>query len=468
MRHAIVCVLLSFVSLQCTDPKPTTPGDPGLEPSTPSVGVTAIKERGKLRLLTRNNATSYFVWHGRMMGFDYEIAELLADELGVDLDIIVPASWADIITKLESGEGDVAAAGMSITTAREQRVRFAKPYTLTHVRAVWRKGTAKITAPEDLSGRSVHVRGASGYFTRLEELNRVFIAAGRPPVDIVIEAETLETEQIIEDVAAGRVPYTLCDIHICQENKAYLPDLVIGPRVSDPLPLAWAVHKTNVELAKAIDRLFERIRANGELEELQKRYYEMTRHKGDKQPVKLSAKHQGKISAHDDWFRAAERQFGFDWRLVAAISYQESRFDPKAGSWTRGKGLFGMLPQKARELGFENINKPNPATAAAATYLSRLQSQFAGVHDQDERLRLTLAAFKCGPGHVTDARLLATEDKLDPDKWDNVAKALRKLSRAQHAAKARHGYVRGSDVVAYVNEVWDRYRAYRHVTGERE
>jgi membrane-bound lytic murein transglycosylase F len=432
------------------------------------IGLAAIKARGKLRLLTRNNGTCYFVAHGKPMGFDYELAELFAAEHGVGVEVIVPENWGDLVPQLLSGAGDIIAANMTVTPERQELVRFAAPYALTHIRVVWRRGTAKLEAPEDLSGRTVHVRRNSNYYGRLEELNRLFLAAQRPPVDVVIEGESLETEQILEEVAAGRIPYTLCDYNICMENQAYLPELVVGPRVSDPQALAWAVHPQAADLAEAVDRFFARIKASGGLDALTRRYYETPRTLRGRPEEKLSAKHRGQISPFDDWFKAGQRQYGIDWRLLAALAYQESRFDAKAGTWRQGKGLFGMLPSFAAELGFRDLADANPATAAAATYLVRLQSQFAGVMREDDRLRLTIAAFHSGAGHVTDARLLATEQKLDPDRWENVAQALRQLSHAARAARAQHGYVRGSEVVAYVDEVWERFRAYRHATGDRD
>ncbi len=444
-----------------------TPAPPSAAPG--GVGLAAIKARGALRLLTRNNGTSYFVHHGEPLGFDYELAAGIAEQLGVRLEVVVPKNWGDLIPQLLAGAGDLVAASMFITPEREQQVRFTTPYALGHMRVVWRKGRAPIDGPEALSGKTVHVRRNSGYFARLEELNRLFAATGEKLIDVVIEGESLETEQIIEEVVAGRIPYTLCDYHICLENKAYLPELVIGPRVSEPLPLALAVHPEAEDLAVAVDRHLARIKASGELAALTKRYYETPRTARGAASDKPAGKRRGQLSAHDAWFKAAQRQLGIDWRLLAAIAYQESRFDAKAGSWNRGKGLFAMQPAKARELGFAtDLSDPNAATAAAATYLVRLQSQFAGVMNEEARLRLTLAAFNCGAGHVSDARLLAAQRQLDPDRWESVAEGLRLLSRAEHAATAAHGYVRGSEVVGWVNEVWDRFRAYRHATGDRD
>ncbi len=472
MRRRLSVALLIVGLLTGCEETPDLGGDTGEteteSPSEPAVGLVAIRARGTLRVLTRNNGASYFVWHGRPRGFDYEMADLFAEKLGVRLEIIVPPNWGDMIPMIQDGSGDIAAAGITVTSERSKKVRFAKPYTLTHMRIVWGNGSRKVKAPEDLSGRRVHVRMNSAYYRRLETLSRLFESTGRKPIDIVIEGESLETEQILEEVAAGRLPYTLCDQHICLENRAYLPNLVVGPRVSDPQALAWALHRDAADLAAAIDQFFDDMRRDGTFQDIFARYYKKRAAPTTREKSKPAARRRGPISPFDEPFKAAGKRYGADWRLLAALAFQESRFDPKAESWTGGRGLFGLLPSTARELGIKKLKNPRQAAMGAATYLARLEAHFAGVMDVDERLRMTVAAFNCGVGHVTDARLVATQQNLDANRWGSVATALRLLSRGEHAAKARHGYVRGSEVVTYVEQVWNRYRAYRHSTGERD
>ncbi|MBI5509579.1 MAG: transporter substrate-binding domain-containing protein [Deltaproteobacteria bacterium] len=473
VRRAVVLVWALGLAAGC-EPRAPSAAAPVATPtgSAPAavdrtVGLGAVRARGRLRLLTRNNGISYFVWHGRRLGFDYELAQRFAASLNLSLEVIVPLNWGDLIPTLQAGKADLIAAGLTVTPERDKEVRFAQPYTLTHMRVVWGRGHKRLKDPEDLAGRPVHVRMNSAYYRRLQELNGLFEAARKPAIDVVLESESLETEQILEEVAAGRIPYTLCDYPICMENKSYLQDLVIGPRVSDPQPLAWAVAQGADDLAAEIDRFMDNLRKNGELDVILKRYYETPRRKARDLP-RARSRHSGPISPYDAVLRAAAEPHGLDWRLLAAIAVEESGFDPKNEVWNGGVGLFGMLPATGRELGVEDLKNPAEAARAAAIYLQRLGGQFASVSDADERQRLTLASFACGAGHVADARLVATSEKLDPDKWANVARGLRLLSRAETAAKAEHGYVRGGEVVAYVDRVWGTYRAYRHDAGERD
>jgi len=447
-------------------PQPNA-GDTQAATTAPAgVGLEAIRSRKTLRVLTRNNGISYYVLHGETMGFDYELAEQLAEDLGVKLKVIVPPRWGDLLPMLQQGAGDIAAASISVTAERQAKVRFAKPYTLTHMRVVWRKGTPKISEPEDLAGKRVHVRQDSAYYRRLESLSHLLQQVGKPAIDIVLEGEDLETEQILEAVAAGKIPYTLCDLNICRENKAYLPNLVIGPRVSQPQALAWAVHPNAKQLAEAVNDFFDRRRRDNSLQTLLQRYYERpARAAADARAPKIKGR---KISKYDGLFRAAAGRTHIDWRLLAALAYQASRFSPKARSPNGGRGLFGMLAATSRKLGVKTLSDAQQSTEAAASYLARLQTQFAGVMNADARMQMTLAAFDCGAGHLTDARMLAAHQRWDPNTWDSIAKALRMLSHAKYAASADHGYVRGAEVTRYVDQVWGRYRAYQHATGERD
>jgi len=458
--------------LACQSAERSPPPSPPPQPadsvtSSANVGLAAIRARGKLRLLTRSNGTSYFVWHGRTMGFDYELASRFAKWLQVGLDVVVPTSWGDLLPMLKAGQGDLAAAGLTVTPEREKEVRFTKPYTLTHMRVVWGKGRQRITSPEELSGKSVHVRMNSAYYRRLVELSGLLESTGKRPIDIVLEGEDLETEELLEEVATGRIPYTLCDIQICNENRSYLPDLVIGPRVSDPQALAWAVHPQADDLAREVDRFFDEMKKSGELDALYQRYYESPRRR-ERARQKPQTKRGSQLSPFDTQLKDAAARASVDWRLLAAIAFEESGFDPKNENWNGGTGLFGIMPNLARELGFEDMKNPTQAAQAAAQHLSQMGAQFASVANEDDRLRLTIAAFSCGLGHITDARLLATSEKHDPDVWANVARALRLLSRGEYAARAQHGYVRGSEIAAYVDRVWSQYRAYRHALGDRD
>ena len=457
---SFVCPLLSCQEVPETKLNQPTP------PAVP-VGIAAIKARGSLRLLTRNNGNTYFVHRGERLGFDYELAQRFARRLGVSLEVIVPRNHGDLIPMLIAGEGDIAGAALNVTPLRSMVVEFARPYALTHIRVLWRKGSEPVGNAEQLSGKLVHVRGESGYYTLLSNLNSMLELVGQPPIDIVIEDESLETEQLITDVAEGRIAYTLCDYHICLENSHYLPQLVVGPPVSTPKPIAWAVHKAAPDLLQEVNEFFDGLR-KGDLPAIYKRYYEEPRRREAVPQDEQVTYTSGRLSPFDALFKEIAQSSKIDWRLLASIAYQESQFDPTARKWDRGRGLFGMAVATARKHQVRKLKDPRSATKAAVAELSALRNAFEPYLEEVDRLRMTLAAYHSGLEHVKDARLLAAQQQTNADKWESVSDSLKLLAKRKHASKAKHGYVRGSEVVSYVDQIWERYRAYRHAGGERD
>jgi membrane-bound lytic murein transglycosylase F len=451
------------------DASPPPPDAAAPEPAPPEVGIEAIRKRGVLRVLTRNNGNSYFVWRGRRMGFAYELARRLADELGVYLEIVVPERWSEMVPMLETGQADIIAASMTVTPERAERIRFTRPLVLTNQVVVWGPRARPIEWPQDLAGRPVHVRRTATYHTRLQELSGILVEAGQPAIDIVVEPEVRETEHILEDVARGRVPYTVADHHIAQVSQTWLRRLEIGPSISDPQQVAWGVHKDAGDLADRIDSFIAGLKREPTFDVLYSRYYETPRRFARRMRDKLFTAESGRISPYDAQLKKAGERHDLDWRLLAAVMYGESRFDSKATSWAGAGGLFQLMPATAAEMGVTDRFNPEQSIRGGVAYLKRLYDDLADVPDVEERLRMTLAGFNCGPGHVYDARDIAREDpELDPDSWAGVAVGLQRLSHRKWARKARFGYVRGSAVIDYVHIIWERYRGYRHALGDRD
>lgn len=446
----------------------------GCSPSPPKdtetlrpVGLQAIKERGVLRMLTRNNGNSYFVLRGRPLGFDYELGKRFADYLGVKFEPVVPPDWKDLAPMLLSGEGDIIGAGVTVTDDRWAKIAFADPYGVTQIRVAWGPASDPIELAEDLGGKSVHVRKSSIYNIYLTELNQQLAATGRPTVNIVFESEALETEQLLIDTAQGRLPYTLCRHHQCMEIKAFEPSLTVGPPVSGTYFIAWAVPKDAPDLLREVNRFLAKQR-EGDLDQLYRRYHSGPKRQAKKHTDEHFVTATGTLSDYDELMRKAAQAHNLDWRLLAAIAFEESRFDAKARTDTGGRGLFGMLPGTAQALKMGELDDPAASARMAAAYLSTLEREFAQVRDVETRLRFAVASYQAGHEHIQDARLLASQKNLNPSLWADVAKVLPLLALREYASAAKHGYVRGATTVRYVDAVWDRFRAYRHALGDRD
>lgn len=416
--------------------------------------LEAIRARGALRVLTRNNATSYFLHQGTQRGFDFELAKRLADAIGVRLEIVVPPDADDLVPWLLDGRGDLIAAELTVTAERQKRVAFSKPYLLVDEVVVQRASDPPVATLAELRGKTIAVRRSSSYRSTLDALQ-----ATAGPFTIVDVPEDVETERIIDQVARGELPMTVADHTIANLERAYGRRVASGVAVGEQRPVAYAVRPNNPELLAAANAFVDAIYKTVTYNVIAKRYFEdpRTMEAGLTEDTRAT----GKISPYDDLLKRRSAQYGLDWRLMASQAYQESRFDPLAKSWVGALGLFQLMPATARELGFEDVNDPENGVHAGVMYMSRLIDRFEPTLPFKQRVRFALASYNVGKGHVDDARLLAGEMGLDRNKWfGNVEQAMLKLQDPKVARKARYGFCRGEEPVHYVSQIQSRYEAY--------
>ena len=419
-----------------------------------------IVKSGYIRVLTRNNDTSFFIYRGHRMGFDYEIGKKLAQSLGIRVDMIITQTWADMAPALLKGEGDVIAAEVTITDERKKQVLFAEPWGHTREVIVWKDGTTPLKAAEDLAGKNVHVRKTSTYTGSLLALNEKLKAKGSPEVNIIAVPEDWETDTVLESVSKGEIAYTIADDLLANIHTFYWDNLVVGPPITEDRELAWAVRPGDVKLKKAIDAVFRDLRRKPDFNVLKKKYFEAERSLAKERKDKFYASETGTLSQYDPMVRKYAELHAFDWRLVAAQIYQESHFDPSRKSWVGALGLFQIMPATARGLGIKDPTDPEQSIKGGLKYMQQLSDHYKDVSDPIERYRFALAAYNTGFGHVDDARHLARGDKKDVSVWRNVAPYLLKLSDRKYAHKARFGFCRGSEPVDYVRHIDERYTGY--------
>ncbi|TMA26971.1 MAG: membrane-bound lytic murein transglycosylase MltF [Deltaproteobacteria bacterium] len=419
-----------------------------------------IVKSGYLRVLTRNNDTSFFIYRGHRMGFDYELGKRLAQHLGIRVDMIVTQSWSEMVPALLKGEGDVIAAEVTVTEERKKQVLFAEPWGHTREVVVWKDGSPEIKSAEELSGKDVHVRRGSSYWQTLLELNGKLRAEGKPEIILQAAPDDWETDTILEAVSKGEIVYTVADELLANLHSAYWDNLVLGPKVSAERDLAWAVRQGDLPLKKAIDDVFREERRKPEFNVLRKKYFEAERTLKKERKDKFYASETGTLSAYDPLVRKYAEQHGFDWRLVAAQIYQESRFDPQRKSWVGAQGLLQIMPATAKGLGITDPTDPEQSIRGGLKYMQQLSDHYKDVVDPIDRYRFALAAYNTGLGHIDDARRLARRAGADATVWRNVAPWVLKLSDKKYASKARYGFCRGSEPVDYVRHIDERYAGY--------
>jgi membrane-bound lytic murein transglycosylase F len=419
--------------------------------------LDAIRKRGSIRIITLNNPVHYFLYRGRQRGFDYEIGSLLARKLGVRLELLVPPSRDLAFDWLREGRGDLIAATLTVTPRRREVVAFSRPFLFVEELVV-RKARAGETVASvyHLRGRSIHAWKSSSHH---ETLERYKSSVG--PFEIVPIPEEMEYEEILDRVGRGEFPLAVVDSLILEAELPHRADVEVAFPLSPgrPLPVAFAVRPENPDLLAVVDEFAATLVGSLELNDARDRYFRRSR--GLRRAVGGSAGVGGRLSPYDESFRKFSQRYGLDWRLMAAQAYQESQFDPGAESWAGALGLFQILPSTGLELGFEDLRDPDSGIHAGVRYMHQILDRLEARIPLKHRLRLALAAYNAGFGHLQDARRLAAEEGLDPDKWfGHTEKAMLLLSQPRYYQRARHGYVRGSETVRYVSEIQNRYDHY--------
>ncbi|MDY7091817.1 MAG: transporter substrate-binding domain-containing protein [Acidobacteriota bacterium] len=417
-----------------------------------------IRQRGVLRVLTRNTPATYFLYRGAQMGFEYELARRFARSLGVRLQIRVQRQPDRLIPALRAGEGDLIAASFAVSPKRLRQVAFSQPYNYASELVVVRTGDPQAVAtPEDLAGRTVPVHADGAHRESLEALEKEhgFAVEGLPP-----EVETLE---LLDALADGTYDQVVVNSNELDIELAHRDDIESAFPLGPPREIAWATRPEDEELRAAVDAFLLRQRKSEFLAVLKEKYF------GDRNLVtdRLNATlaDAGRISPFDPLFQQYGGEEEFDWRLLASQAYQESRFDPQARSWAGAIGLMQIMPRTARHMKVRgDLRDPAVSIAAGTQYLNWLMQRFEPSLPFAERLRFALAAYNAGHGHVRDGRRLARELGYDPDVWfDNVEKVIVLLSQREYARRARYGYCRCQETVDYVRHISDRYSAYVQV-----
>lgn len=421
----------------------------------------SIESRRVLRVLTRNNAASYFLYRGELVGFEYEFIREFARQQGLRLEIVVPPNSEDLLPWLVEGRGDVVAAAMTPTAGRRaQGVTFSKPYNFVSQVLVARSDDDELNGPLDLNGRQVVVRRSSAFWTTLEQLRFAGV-----DVELIAAPEELETNEIIAHVAAGAFDLTVADSNMLDLELMWRDDVKGAFALTEEKPQAWAVRGTNPELLAAVDQYIGREYRGLFYNVIYNRYY------GDERRIRRHqterASNGGVLSPYDAIVRRYAEQYGFDWRMIVAVMYQESRFDPEAQSFAGARGLMQILPRTAEQLGVEDelAYDPEVGIHAGIRYLAWVRDRFDDELPVRDRMWFTLAAYNAGFGHVNDARRIAAEEELNPNRWfGNVERAMLLLSRPQYAQRTRFGYCRCTEPVNYVREILNRYNAYLEST----
>lgn len=421
---------------------------------TESRDLAEIKKRRVLRVAMLNNAASYFIYRGQEVGFQYEMAQLLAQRLQVRLQVIVPDKPGDLLDLVRSGRVDLAPVALDEQQEAIAGVDLSEPFLFADHVLVQPANEAPLKTLADLQGKEIVVRRSSSYFKTLSELSSQVNDVRVVPAD-----EELETEELIAQVGRGEIHLTVANSVLLDVEKNFNKAIQGSLRLRTRQPLVYAMAGDAPRLKERVNR-FIQTDGHGEFFRLLTDKYFQNKERIEEMQSQTLEK-SGRISPFDELVQKYAKQYGLDWRLVLAQMYQESKFNPDARSWAGARGLMQLMPRTARELGFHEFTAPENNIHAGIKYMNYLMERIGDGLETRQRVRMALAAYNAGLGHVRDAQKLARARGLDDKRWfDNVEKTIVLLEKRAYYRRARHGYCRGSEPVAYVSRIQTKYEAY--------
>lgn len=407
-----------------------------------------VRQLGELRVITRNGPNAYYVDGDGPSGPEYELLKGFADELGVRLRLIVVENAAQVLPALVNGQGHLAAAGLTINRDSERLVDFGPVYQQVTEHLVYRDGRRRPRDLRQLRGKRLEVPSGTSYVKTLVR------AQARVPDLVWTENPHADQNELLHRVASGSLDYTVVKSNAFAVYRSYIPEIRVAFNLAEGESVAWAFpQRADSSLRQAAERYFARIRASGELDRIMDAYYGHVA-----RPNYVGTRHflkdvRSRLPPYRQQFKAAAAEFGVDWRLLAAIGYQESRWDPGAVSRTGVRGLMMLTEQTAATFGVEDRTDAAQSIRGGARYLAHILSRIPKDVVEPDRTAFALATYNMGFGHLLDARRLTRDAGGNWNLWVHVRPTVKKLADPDFAAQSRHGFARGGETVWFVDNV---------------
>lgn len=474
-RNKIIFSLFVIIGIVCICFTQYSTKQDAVSPPVPinNYDLTQIKKRGKIIALTDNSSTSFYIYKGDSLGFEYEQLSLFAKEIGVELQMVMAKNMDTIFNQLNTCEVDIIAANLTVTQERSSIVDFSSPIMYAQQVLVQRKpeGWENISSKEldkklirntiDLSGKNIFVRKGSSFYSRLISLSEEI----GEKINIIEAPGEVNTEQLISMVANGQIDYTVADENVALNNQTYFSNIDVGTPISFPQKIAWAIRKDSPDLMKALNAWIEKRKTEKGDVELYAKYFKKKKSYGSGIGKYVSYS-GGIISEYDELIKTYSKKIGWDWQLLASLIYQESHFSPTARSWAGANGFMQLIPSTAKHYGLDTIDATAEQSLKAGTSFIVDLDRYWKKHipDKQERIKFVLASYNAGLGHVIDARNLAGKYGKEQNIWNgNVENMILQKSNPliYNDPIVKNGYCRGQETYMYVKEIIKRYNHYK-------
>jgi len=406
-----------------------------------------LRARGELRVVTLNLPTCYYLGAQGTEGLEYQLASRFARELGVKLAMYPVASERAMQDELAAGRADIAAASLSDSPDWRQVGDAAAPYANIPQLVVYQRSGVRPRDTLQLESARLAVRAGSPQERILEKL-RSTVA---PTLQWVQTAPS--SADPIEDVDSENADYAISDAREFSFAHHLYPNVLVGFALPDTRPVQWIVRKDATGLLERVDQFFGALGESGELPQLVQAASGDTRRFEYEESREFQTHVADRLPRYRGWFEQAAAETRIDWRLLAAIGYQESKWDPRAASDEGAQGLMMLTADTAQAMGIRDRRDPQQSIFAGAHYLAQVRQMIPDRIPEPDRTWLTIAAYNVGFGHLEDARVITQALGKDPDSWAEVRERLPLLAQGRWYTRAKRGYARGWEPVQFVDRI---------------
>jgi len=468
--HIVFGLLLPalFLLASCGQPEKPEVEEPAYSPPI-SFDLDSIIMRGKLVLLTENSATSYYLYRGQAKGFDHDMVKAFAKHIGVKLEVKLLDDVDQMFEMLNTGKGDLIATNLTVTNSRKKIVAFSAPVCTTRQVLVQPrfggiKGDSLLSFISDtaqLKGKEVWAHRYSVFYERLMLMNSYLDDS----IKIQEAPGELSTDDLIRLVSEGEISRTITDENLAQLQQADNPNLDMSLAISNEEEIAWAMRSNSSRLLEEVNNWMAEESTQKKMKKTYSKYFSQIERMNYNPVFVPPIVSDNRISAYDEILKQQAVELGWDWRLLAALIYQESRFNPRAKSWSGAFGLMQLMPETARRFGCDTSQLEVENIKAGVKYIQFLDRMWKDkIIDPDERVKFVLGSYNIGPGHIFDARAIARNLSKPDTVWENnVAECLLlKMQSPYYTMEGvKHGYCHAKEPYQFVIKIMNNFRYYQ-------